>query len=182
MLQVVRAHGVAAQLDFAQLDFAHEDFAQLDFALEDLAQLDFVQSLRVGSTPASTSTASTSAFGCTAWLAPRPVSAASARETSSSPAAQCGTVTVSSIIVTAPLRASARPSSFTPSFIVMDVSARMLPANAVVVPSVAELPTFQKTLHACAPLTSLTRLADALISVEPAWKTTRSSDRPARRA
>ena len=39
------------------------------------------------------------------------------------------------------------------------------------VPSVAELPTFQNTLQACAPLTSLTRLADAVISVEPAWKT-----------
>ena len=43
--------------------------------------------------------------------------------------------------------------------------------EAVVVPSVAELPTCQNTLQACAPLTSLTRLADAVISVEPAWKT-----------
>ena len=78
---------------------------------------------------------------------------------------------MSLIKVTAPLRASARPFSLTPSFIVIDVSARMLPAKFVVVPSVAELPTCQKTLHGCAPLTSRTRLADALISVEPAWKT-----------
>ena len=41
----------------------------------------------------------------------------------------------------------------------------------VPVPSVAELPTFQNTLQACAPLTSLTWLAGAVISVEPAWKT-----------
>ena len=47
----------------------------------------------------------------------------------------------------------------------------MLPAKTVDVPSVAELPRSQKTLHACAPLTSRTRLADAVVSVEPAWKT-----------
>ena len=41
----------------------------------------------------------------------------------------------------------------------------------MVVPSVAELPTCQKTLQACAPLTSLPGCAEAVISVEPAWKT-----------
>ena len=35
----------------------------------------------------------------------------------------------------------------------------------------AELPTCQNTLQGCAPLTSFTWLADAVISVEPAWKT-----------
>ncbi len=44
--------------------------------------------------------------------------------------------------VTAPLRASARPQSMVaPVFNVMLVSARILPAKEVVVPSVAELPT-----------------------------------------
>ena len=62
---------------------------------------------------------------------------------------------MSLISVTAPLRASARPFSVTPSFIEIDVRARMLPAKTVVVPSVAELPTCQNTLQACAPLTSL---------------------------
>ena len=42
----------------------------------------------------------------------------------------------------------------------------------------AELPTFQNTLHGCAPLTSRTWLADAVISVEPAWKTKRASGSP----
>ena len=103
-----------------------------------------------------------------------PAAAGRARATSSSragAAAQCAAVIVSLISVTAPLRASARPVSETPSFIVIEASAMMLPANTVVVPSVAELPTCQKTLQGCAPLTSSTRLADAVISVEPAWKT-----------
>ena len=38
-------------------------------------------------------------------------------------------------------------------------------------PSVAELPTCQKTLQAWAPLIRLTELAEAVVSVEPAWKT-----------
>ena len=75
------------------------------------------------------------------------------------------------IAVTAPLRAKRLPSTVTPSFIEIDVKARMLPWNAVLVPSVAELPTCQKTLHAWAPPMRLTLLPDAVISVEPAWKT-----------
>ncbi len=39
------------------------------------------------------------------------------------------------------------------------------------VPSVAELPTCQNTLQACAPLIRLTVLPDAVVSEEPAWKT-----------
>ena len=47
-------------------------------------------------------------------------------------------------IVTAPFRAKALPQlSVAPVFRVMLVSARMLPWNAVFVPSVAELPTTQ---------------------------------------
>lgn len=45
--------------------------------------------------------------------------------------------------VTAPLRANARPATVAPVFTVMLVSARMFPTNAVLVPSVAELPTCQ---------------------------------------
>ena len=50
---------------------------------------------------------------------------------------------VSWIIVTAPLRASARPSRVTPLLSEIEVSAMMVPLKLVVVPSVAELPTFQ---------------------------------------
>ena len=78
---------------------------------------------------------------------------------------------LSLIIVTAPLRANARPSTMTPLLIVIDCMARMTPEKLVVVPSVAELPTCQKTLHACAPLMRFTLLADAVVSVEPAWNT-----------
>ena len=38
-------------------------------------------------------------------------------------------------------------------------------------PSVAELPTCQKTLQDWAPLIRLTWLPDAVVSDEPAWKT-----------
>ena len=67
---------------------------------------------------------------------------------------------VSLISVTAPLRASARPFSVTPSFIVIDVSARMLPARTVVGPErggAADLPEdvaglrAVDELHAAAP-------------------------------
>jgi hypothetical protein len=54
---------------------------------------------------------------------------------------------------------------------VIDVSARIVPRKVEPVPRVAELPTCQKTLQAWAPLMRLTLLADAVISVEPAWKT-----------
>src|SRR5665213_2492146 len=58
--------------------------------------------------------------------------------------------------VTAPFRASALPSRFTPVVSVMDVSAKMFPLNSEFVPSVAELPTCQKTLQALAPLARIT--------------------------
>ena len=47
----------------------------------------------------------------------------------------------------------------------------IVPRKVEPVPSVAELPTCQKTLQAWAPLIRLTLLADAVVSVEPAWKT-----------
>jgi hypothetical protein len=48
--------------------------------------------------------------------------------------------------VTAPVRASALPFSVAPLFAVMEARAMMVPANVVLVPSVAELPICQKTL------------------------------------
>ena len=81
-------------------------------------------------------------------------------------------------IVTAPLRAKARPSIITPVVMVMDVSARMLPPKVEFVPSVAELPICQKTLQGCAPLMNETMLAEAVVRVEPAWKTQIASGSP----
>jgi hypothetical protein len=64
------------------------------------------------------------------------------------------TVLLSSLVssVTAPLRASARPSTVEPVATVIEVNARTFPWNAVPEPIVAELPTCQKTLHGEAPL------------------------------
>jgi hypothetical protein len=56
---------------------------------------------------------------------------------------QVGDVIVLSSSVTAPFRASARPSRVAPVFMVIDARARMLPTKEVVVPIVAELPTCQ---------------------------------------
>src|SRR5580704_12372772 len=50
---------------------------------------------------------------------------------------------------------------------VMLASARMSPENDVVVPSVAELPTRQKTLPPCAPLISVTLEALAVVRLLP---------------
>ena len=72
--------------------------------------------------------------------------------------------------VTAPLRAKARPWMFAPWVTVIDVKARMFPTKLEPVPSVAELPTCQKTLHGWAPLIRETELFDAVVSVEFVWK------------
>lgn len=82
-----------------------------------------------------------------------------------------GLVMVSESNVTAPLRASTRPSTVTLVVTVMLVRARIVPRNVEPVPRVAELPTCQKTLQDWAPLTRLTWLADAVVRVDPAWKT-----------
>lgn len=80
---------------------------------------------------------------------------------------QAGTVMTSSSRVTAPLRASARPIIVSPVVTVIDCSARIFPWNAEFVPSVAELPTCQYTLQACAPLVSKMWLDELVMSVEP---------------
>jgi hypothetical protein len=72
--------------------------------------------------------------------------------------------------VVAPFRARRRPAMVAPVFAVIDVSARMLPTNSLPTSTVAELPTCQNTLHACAPLSSTTWLFVAVTTVDPAWK------------
>jgi hypothetical protein len=62
-----------------------------------------------------------------------------------------GLTAVLSSNVTAPVRAKALPSSTAPVVSVTDACARMVPTKVEVVPRVAELPTCQKTLAACAP-------------------------------
>ena len=93
-------------------------------------------------------------------------------------APQLGTVIVSSSRVTAPFRASARPMMVSPVVTVIDCSARMLPVKAECVPSVAELPTCQKTLQGSAPLMRRTSLAESVTSVEPTWKMKTASGLP----
>jgi hypothetical protein len=53
----------------------------------------------------------------------------------------------------------------------MLVCAMMLPANTEFVPSVAELPTAQKTLLPLAPLIKRTAELLAVVRVLPIWKT-----------
>jgi hypothetical protein len=70
--------------------------------------------------------------------------------------------------VTAPFWARRLPSMEAPVVMVMLDSARMLPTKLVEVPNVAELPTVQNTLHACAPLARITELEEAVVSVDAA--------------
>jgi hypothetical protein len=72
--------------------------------------------------------------------------------------------------VTAPLRARSRPCTDAFVFAVIEVNARTVPAMVDPTPSVAELPIFQKTLHAWDPFTNETWLFGAVMSVDPAWK------------
>jgi protein-disulfide isomerase len=61
--------------------------------------------------------------------------------------AHAETVTMLESIVTAPFCARALPETVAPVVRVTLASARIFPVNEVVVPSVAELPICQKTLH-----------------------------------
>ena len=61
---------------------------------------------------------------------------------------------------------------------VIVAEAMTVPTKRVPVPSVAEEPTCQKTLHACAPLTSDTEVFDPVISVEPTWNMNTASGLP----
>lgn len=73
--------------------------------------------------------------------------------------------------VTAPLRANNPPCEVAPVLSVMEVVANIFPTKFVCVPSVAELPIVQYTLHACAPLINNTCELEAVVSVEPIWNT-----------
>jgi hypothetical protein len=53
----------------------------------------------------------------------------------------------------------------------MLVRAMIVPTKVVVVPRVAELPTCQKTSHACVGSITLTTALLAVVSVLPIWKT-----------
>ena len=81
--------------------------------------------------------------------------------------------------VTAPFRASTRPSTVAPVVTVMLVRAMIVPRKLDPVPSVAELVTCQKTLQDWAPLIRFTWLPDAVVSEEPAWKTKTAFGSPA---
>ena len=83
---------------------------------------------------------------------------------------QPGLVIVFESRVTAPSRASSRPCTSAFVVAVIDARAMIVPTKSVPVPSVAELPTCQNTLHGLAPLISETLLSDAVISVDAAWK------------
>jgi hypothetical protein len=86
------------------------------------------------------------------------------------PAAQpVDLLTLSESNVTAPFRASSRPATDAPAPALTEVRARMVPRKVEPVPSVAELPTCQKTLHGEEPLTRFTRLEDAVVRVDAAW-------------
>jgi len=86
------------------------------------------------------------------------------------PAHEGGEIVFESI-VTAPFCAKALPDKIALVLRVMLVRARMLPTNEVPVPSVAELPTCQKTLHCWAPLINTTEELLPVISVLAILKT-----------
>jgi len=81
-----------------------------------------------------------------------------------------GLVMVLLSMVTAPTRASALPFRVMPVASEMDWSAMMVPANSEVVPKVADVPTCQKILQACAPPTRMTLRPEVVVSVEAIWK------------
>ena len=81
--------------------------------------------------------------------------------------------------VTAPLRANTRPSTFVPVVRVADVKARIFPLKIEFVPSVAELPTCQKTLQAWAEFMRTTLLVPEVMSVELVLKTKTALGSPA---
>src|SRR5579863_2064537 len=89
-----------------------------------------------------------------------------------------GTVKVSLMSVTAPTLASARPFTVTALSNEIDWLAMIVPTKLVVVPRVADEPTCQKTLQACAPLIRLTVLLVAVVSWVPTWKTNRALGLP----
>ena len=91
-----------------------------------------------------------------------------------------GTVISVLFNVTAPFLARSLPLTVEPPSSVIEVRARMVPVKEVVVPSVAELPTCQKTLQAWAPPVRVIVASVAVVRVEPAWKIQMSEALPLR--
>ena len=67
--------------------------------------------------------------------------------------------------VTAPFLVKTLPSTLAPVVRVADVSASIFPLKVEFMPSVAEVPTCQKTLQACAPFIRIILLDPAVINV-----------------
>jgi len=84
--------------------------------------------------------------------------------------AEVNPVTVSSSKVTAPVSAQALPFSVALVFSVMDAEAMMVPEKLVPLPSVAELPTTQRTSSAFEPGLKTTLLFAAVMRVDVASK------------
>jgi hypothetical protein len=82
--------------------------------------------------------------------------------------------------VTEAFLAKARPSTVALVLRVIAVKARMLPTKEVLVPRVADEPTCQNTLHACAPPVRTTELPEPVMSVLPAWKMNTEAESPLR--
>jgi hypothetical protein len=80
---------------------------------------------------------------------------------------QAGVTNVLVSNVTAPLRASARPMTVRPVSTVIEVNAMIVPVTLDPGFNVAELPTCQNTLRACAPLVITTLPPVSVVSAEP---------------
>ena len=93
-------------------------------------------------------------------------------------AAQVARVIVSLIRVTAPAPEVCSPAISAPSTVtaaprLIEVCARIVPRKVEPAPSVADVPTFQKTLHDCADLVRLTLPVTAVVNVpvpSAVWK------------
>src|SRR5258706_6519879 len=86
------------------------------------------------------------------------------------PPAAAGLAMASPIRVTPPIRANARPARGAPAAKLIDWFAMILPFMPEPLPIVAELPTCQNTLAACAPPMRMTCRPEVVTKVEVIWK------------
>jgi hypothetical protein len=80
--------------------------------------------------------------------------------------------------VIAPSAASRRPSTRVVAPTVMPTSTISVPVKRADAPIVADPPTTQNTLQACASLISATVVEAAIVSAPPIWKMKTASGRP----
>jgi hypothetical protein len=85
-------------------------------------------------------------------------------------AAHCEASMVFALSVTLPVWAKTRPCTVALLRSETEVNAMIDPLKFVVEPSVADEPTCQKTVLGVTPPVKTTELADAVVSVETAWK------------